>query len=668
LIHHVVLFAVMAAAAPAATASPGDTAAVRRATAEVRSGLAHANGGNIAAATAAYARAAQQVPSFAPWSHVLSASAAARTGDTAAVRRHLAASDPELARNWGWRARVDAALSARDSGLAARLAEEAATAMQDTARRVEAWTRAGSIHAAAARTGAAAAAFRRAIDENIVPAAAVEAARLLSDLPGITAEDQRRIGRVFLRHRNFDRATPAWDAYLAAGAVDAAERARIQLDIGRALFEARSYAAAERRLRLAMNAGGARETTADAAHLLGRSLYRQGRADEARTAFLRVTRDFAGTTAAARAHFIIADIDHDAGRVESAKTHYRAVMDANGPDAALAASRLGTFALLENRPREAAAVFDRAFRAGSGNARQQPGYWWAHALERAGAGDSARLVLDEVRRMDPFTYYGLRAGERLGAGLWDFAASAVAPVPAGLRGEIAARLDALDVLRGAGLDESAAFEAGRIQDRYAAREGALYAVGEAYHARAQTFSGIRIGRELLRREGAWNRSLLELVYPFPYRDAVLREARANNIDPYLMAGLIRQESMFNTRARSPAGALGLMQVMPRTGTTVARSLGIQGFQPSRLTDPAINLRIGARYLADQVRSHNGRLVDAIAAYNAGPHRVTAWKAFPEYRDAELFIERIPFQETRDYVKIVQANARIYRELYGPPAQ
>ncbi|HSJ06417.1 MAG TPA: transglycosylase SLT domain-containing protein [Longimicrobiales bacterium] len=642
----------------------GDTAAVRRATEEVRAGLGHADAGRMPAAVAAYGRAAELVPAFAPWAHVLSASAAARSGDTAAVRRHLSATDADLAREWGWRARSDAASAAGDSRGAAVIAAAAAAEVRDPARRVQAWARAGTLHGAAARNSDAAAALRSAIDESTAFAASVDAARLLGSLPNVTPEDQRRIGRVYLRHRNLSRAAMAFDAYLASSQPTASERAAIQLDLGRAYFESREYPLAEQRLRLAANVAGGGETAADAAHLLGRTLYRQGRTADARAAFLRVTRDFAGTGAAARAHFVIADIDHDAGRVESAKTHYRAVVEAGGPDAALSAARLGGFALLENRPREAARVYEDAFQRADGRARQKPGYWWAHALELAGAADSARLVLREVRAEDPFSYYGLRAGERLGVGLWEFESAPVPAVTADVHAEVARRLDALDVLRGAGLDESANLEAARVMERFAAADGALYALAAGYHARDQTFSGIRIGRELLRREGNWNRELLQLVYPFPYRDAVIREARANNLDPYLVAGLIRQESMFNTRARSPAGAIGLMQVMPRTGTTVARTVGIQGFQPARLTDPAVNLRIGTRYLAEQIRSHNGRLVDAIGAYNAGPHRIARWRQFPEYRIPELFIERIPFQETRDYVKIVQQNAVIYRELYG----
>jgi soluble lytic murein transglycosylase len=655
------------AAESAASESPlhSDTAAVRAATAAVRAGLEHAGAGRDRDAVAAYAQAAGHLPRFAAWSHALSAAAAARSGDTAAVRRHLAATDSPIARDWGWRIRVDAALAAGDSIGGARIAAAAATAMPDTARRVQAWTRAGAIHAQAGRHAEALPLLRRAIDERAAAPAALEAARLLERIPGLVADDRRRIGRAHLRNRSPVRALESYDSYLAATPLPAAERARIHLDLGRALFDGREYAAAERRLRLAGNAGGARETTADALFMLGRTLYRQGRSTDARATMLRVTREYAGTTAAARAHFIIADIDHDAGNVASAKTHYRSVVQANGPDAPLSAARLGGFALLERRPRDAAGIFSDAYARGSGTARQQPGYWWAHALELAGARDSARLILTEVRAIEPFSYYGMRAGERLGAGLWEFVVREPATVASVLRGEITGRVDVVDVLRAVELSDAADLEAARVTASYAALDGALYTLAEAYHAREQTFDGIRIGRELLRREGGWNRALLQLVYPFPYRDDVIRYARANNLDPYLVAGLIRQESMFNPRARSPVGALGLMQVMPGTGAAVARTLGIGGFSPARLTEPSLNLRIGTRFLADQIRRHDNRLVDAIAAYNAGPERVVRWRRYPEYADPEIFIERIPFQETRDYVKIVQQNARIYRELYGP---
>jgi tetratricopeptide (TPR) repeat protein len=546
------------------------------------------------------------------------------------VRRHLAATEPDLARDWGWRARVDAALAAGDSGGAARMAEAAAAAMPDTARRVQAWARAGAIHASAGRNTAAAAAFRNAIDESVASPAAVEAARLLATLPERDAGGPAAASAASTCATATSTARrPAYDAYLASGRADAAERARIQLDIGRALFDARDYAAAERRLRLAVSAGG---STRDgrrtrrccwAARCTGRAA-----PPDARAAFVRATqglRRHHGRGARALPHCRHRPRRRPHREREDALPR-RDRGDRSRRGAIRVAARHVRAAWRVGR-REAAAVFRQAYSGATGNTRQQPGYWWAHSLEKAGARDSARVIFDEVRRIDPFSFYGLRAGERVGAGLWDFMQSRPATVPAAVRREVAGRLDALDVLRGAALDESATFEAARLVDRFGAIEGALYALGDAYHAREQTFSGIRIGRELLRREGAWNRSLLELVYPFPYRDAVMREARANNVDPYLMAGLIRQESMFNTRARSPVGALGLMQVMPRTGTTVARSAGYRELPdgtPDRTGHQPAHRRALPRGPDPQPQRAHGRC-----------HRVVQRRAEPPRRMAAL---------------------------------
>jgi soluble lytic murein transglycosylase len=192
----------------------------------------------------------------------------------------------------------------------------------------------------------------------------------------------------------------------------------------------------------------------------------------------------------------------------------------------------------------------------------------------------------------------------------------------------------------------------------------LYGLGDALHARVVPGAGVRVGRALQTREGQWNDALLRLVYPFPYRSAIEREARRNDLDPFLVAGLIRQESGFLATARSPAGAVGLMQIMPATGTSLARELGVGSFNVGRLTEPELNVRMGTRYLATMLRRYDGRTADALAAYNAGPTRMTRWRAFPEHGDVELFIERIPFDETRNYVRIVQTNAAIYRALYG----
>jgi len=144
---------------------------------------------------------------------------------------------------------------------------------------------------------------------------------------------------------------------------------------------------------------------------------------------------------------------------------------------------------------------------------------------------------------------------------------------------------------------------------------------------------------------------------------VEREARRNGLDPFLVAGLIRRESIFDPNAVSAAGAVGLMQVMPETGAGLAQGAGIAGFRSSMLKDPAVNLRLGTRFLAAQVRRYP-TLTEVFAAYNAGPGRVARWRSFPEYGDEDLFVERIPFEETRTYVKKVRVNVHVYEMLYG----
>jgi len=142
----------------------------------------------------------------------------------------------------------------------------------------------------------------------------------------------------------------------------------------------------------------------------------------------------------------------------------------------------------------------------------------------------------------------------------------------------------------------------------------------------------------------------------------VRQARARSIDPALVAGIIRQESSFNPRAVSVGVGRGMMQVMPPVGQQVARSLGYPVWDPVLLFEPDANLEIGMAHLASSIRQYED-LVRVLAAYNAGGSRVKRWETKPGTTDPEVFAERIPFVETRDYVRIVQRNAEVYRTLY-----
>ena len=159
------------------------------------------------------------------------------------------------------------------------------------------------------------------------------------------------------------------------------------------------------------------------------------------------------------------------------------------------------------------------------------------------------------------------------------------------------------------------------------------------------------------------RGVWELFYPLPYREHVEHYANARGLDPYLVAALIRQESTFNPRVRSRAGARGLMQLIPATGRQVARQER-RRYRTRDLYNPEINIRYGTRYLKDILGRFNGRVDYALASYNAGPHRVKRWTGMDMSIDPEVFIEEIPFDETRRYVKLVLRNEMLYRRLYG----
>ncbi len=183
--------------------------------------------------------------------------------------------------------------------------------------------------------------------------------------------------------------------------------------------------------------------------------------------------------------------------------------------------------------------------------------------------------------------------------------------------------------------------------------------------RGRTMDGINLGWELRRRGQEWDLRLLRAVYPFPFRELVTSFAEERQLDPYLLAGIIRQESAFVPEIVSHAGAIGLMQVIPATGRQLARAIGPRSFDAEALKTPEVNVHLGTRFLSDLLRRYDHDLPLVLSAYNAGPGRADRWKGFPEVRDPQRFTERIPFAETRGYVKNVTRNRAVYGWLYGP---
>ena len=157
--------------------------------------------------------------------------------------------------------------------------------------------------------------------------------------------------------------------------------------------------------------------------------------------------------------------------------------------------------------------------------------------------------------------------------------------------------------------------------------------------------------------------LRDIVYPDRYQELIARNLAGTNVDPNIIRGLIRQESFFEPSAVSGAGAVGLMQVMPATARTLLEKLGEKGFRTETLKDPAVNVRIGVRFFLERYEEYGGNVALTLASYNAGRVKVGVWKEFLGGIDPELFVEFIPYTETRDYVKRILGNQAMYSMLY-----
>ena len=167
------------------------------------------------------------------------------------------------------------------------------------------------------------------------------------------------------------------------------------------------------------------------------------------------------------------------------------------------------------------------------------------------------------------------------------------------------------------------------------------------------------------------RDLWEILFPRLWWDDLQKNAKAAGLDPYLVAGLIRQESEFNPRARSRSDARGLMQLLPSTARSVARRVPdrrARSYDLASLYLPEINMIYGTHYFKEVLDRFGGTLEYALAGYNAGPNRVTAWTRDANFGEPAEFVESIPITETREYVQAVLRNAAVYRLLYPPEAE
>jgi soluble lytic murein transglycosylase len=193
------------------------------------------------------------------------------------------------------------------------------------------------------------------------------------------------------------------------------------------------------------------------------------------------------------------------------------------------------------------------------------------------------------------------------------------------------------------------------------------AEAQIYASYGETYRAMRALKRALPSAATASIKSIPLVYwrilfPKAWWETIKTESAKNNLDPYFVLALIRQESEFNPSVVSYANAWGLMQILPSNGKKLASEEGIAHFQTFQLLDPETNIRLGTRYLREMLNQVGGVPEYAMAAYNAGESRVQDWEAAGPYSGMDEFVESIPFTQTRDYVEGIRRNEEIYKAI------
>ncbi|MCM2278065.1 MAG: transglycosylase SLT domain-containing protein [Oligoflexia bacterium] len=314
--------------------------------------------------------------------------------------------------------------------------------------------------------------------------------------------------------------------------------------------------------------------------------------------------------------------------------------------------------------------------------RYRAQYWLAQALSQQQKHDDARKILENLQNSSPLTYYGMLAaissGRNLGEPI-DGAVPAVRPTDPFLSPQEIRRLSRAELLLANQADELAAMELKDFRPRDAHSSPFLLYLAMLDHEAGNHSLAFTILTELFQRsyEGVYSTYVLRLIFPVEHLELIEKYALENKLDPILVLSLIKQESGFESRAASGAGAQGLMQLMPATAADVFPEL-------SRVELIAVeaNIRTGTRYLGKLLARFNGNITLALAAYNAGPGAVDRWvKATAPQRGMLEFIESIPYKETREYVAAIirnyfwysrslnwesQKTLAYFWNVYGPP--
>lgn len=607
----------------------------------VRSAEAYERAGYRPDAESLYRAAAATVPDIAPWLAIR----AARVAPVPVAALPTFRSVPREAVGAAARARADILLDAGDTVVAAY----EWSAMGDFGRAAD------LLDAIGARDDARRLVYR-ALADRTAPQARNAAALAVKHYPPRTAGEVRMLARALGWAGRGAEGAAVIEGWLAGHDSTAAT-----LWLLGAMLESGHRS---RALRIYGLAAARAEAGADEAEYRRiRLLLRMRRRTAALVAMRAYPARFEASDRAPTVAFLLADLLDDRRRHRAADSLYEQLA-LRWPDADVASSarlRLAQRALRRGDTTEAVRRFrdearSRGERAGAAR------FLLGRLVQAQGDTTSARTIWRALAHDDSLGYYGTIAREAVGLAPPHF--GTIPYVPPGPR--VGRLLASLDLLDGAGLEGEAAYLLEYLTGENGFNIEEQLAIAEGLNARGRTVQGIRMGWRISRTLTLNHPRVIRVVFPFPDRELVEAEAAEFGLDPFLVAAVIRQESAFDPAAVSRAGARGLMQLMPATARGLARRHRLD-WNNRFLTVADANVHVGAAHLATLLSRYHQRLIPTLAAYNAGSTPVQRWLRYPEASDPFAFVERIPYRETRGYVRTVLRNRALYAALYGAPS-
>lgn len=475
-------------------------------------------------------------------------------------------------------------------------------------------------------------------------------------IAALPAAEKLAMAQKLARANRYDQALALFNQ-MPGGAAEA-QAARMQ-----ALFSSRNYG------QLVDETKDVKLTDPALVLLRARAAWRDDRPQEMLDLLTRIEKDWPSSTQAAeakisRAKYYVTDVVDHAKAIDNLEKAIAAKhFGSDGENL----WNLGFTHALAGRYDEALRVFDRYIAAyPDGDWKTNSLFWSAKIHDRFGRTAERDAKAAQIAAEYPFSYYSYRVKELWGARPAATATTNVFPDVSALPADPGFAM--VDILLDLGLNRAATREMKILAARYPKDPAVQFRLADVYVRGGEPFRANTVLQRQFRpfiRHGGENipQRFWEILYPLAYWETIQTEGARRGHDPYLLASIIRQESGFEPSTVSNAGAVGLMQIMPEEAPRIAEAAGLGSITRTDLFDPETNIAVGAAEYSQKLSLMRNNPILAIAAYNAGESAVGTWLERTPLDDVDLFVETIPYAETRLYVKTVTRNRFEYRRIY-----